>query len=206
MLLPADKRPAIDEVFTLSWINQYRYHIIRLFETYEYDQNKFILEMQKLAINSQLVLTSTDPPPYKNFNWNDPILNSRLWKHQLRQLYKQSSISFDLSKKLVFGSEGLNSKSLIGNLKDKIYEVKFVAIYGKNEEEISYNLKLKNLEKNSILIGPDQNKKILYKENIDYADLLLRETKFNQNIKHKNIRECYGIFDIDYFSCFVSTL
>ena len=48
MLLPADKRPAIDEVLKLSWINQYRYHIIRLFESYEYDQNKFILEMQKL--------------------------------------------------------------------------------------------------------------------------------------------------------------
>ena len=125
-----------------------------------------------------------------NFNWNDLILKSRLWEHQLRQLYEQSSISFDLTKKLVFGSEGLNSKSLIGNLKDKIYEVKFVVIYGKKEEEISY----------------DQNKKMLYKENIDYADLLLRETKFNQNIKHKNIRVCYGIFDIDYFSCFVSTL
>ena len=48
MLLPADKRLAIVEVFKLSWINQYRYHIIRLFESYEYDQNKFILEMQKL--------------------------------------------------------------------------------------------------------------------------------------------------------------
>ena len=155
--------------------------------------------------NSQLVLTSTDPP-YRNFNWNDPILNSPLWEHQLKQFCKQSSISIDLSKKLVFGSEGLNSKSLIGNLKEKIYEVKFVVIYGKNEEEISYNLKLKDLEKNSIIIDPDSNKKMLSEKGIDYEDLLHRETKSNLNFKHKNIRVCYGIFDIDYFSCFVSTL
>ena len=48
MLKPKDDRPAIDEVLTLSWIKQYRYHIIRLFESYEYDQNKFLIEMQKL--------------------------------------------------------------------------------------------------------------------------------------------------------------
>ena len=58
------------------------------------------------TINSQLVLTSTDLP-YKNFNWDASILKSPLWAHQLEQLCKQSSISFDLSKKLVFGSEGL---------------------------------------------------------------------------------------------------
>ena len=156
------------------------------------------------TINSQLV-TSTDLP-YKNFNWDASILKSPLWAHQLEQLCKQSSISFDMSKKLVFGSEGLNSKSLIGNLKEKIYEVKFVAIYGKNEEEISYNIKQKSLDKNLIILNIDQNKKMLSKENIDYEDLLHRETKSNLNFKHKNIRVCYGIFDNDYFSCFVSTL